>query len=585
MPLKDVAECWGGRLTGFGWTRLAYLLVVLSVLGALVQLGSPAAEPKTLASEPAESVTGQEDTSQAIAEPSDTGVGVPAVSHAPREESGRPAFARHLRREISGAATTPSGGGAATFYRPTPPDPPAATPTTSDAPATTEAAPTSGPVCGNLVRYPAGNRLVFPLPMRNTNSYGDTWGAPRPQGGHEGTDLMVPSGTPEYAVTDGTIVPVAGSNGNGWNSLGGYAVMLRAAYSVGPVREGDLFYYAHLRRGSVLPLGATVQAGQVLGYAGDTGQGPEGTRGLFPPHLHLGWYDATGTRSYLSSGAMNPYPLLEWLKSGGGVLGGGSKAHYCEVARPGAPIPSTGDPSWPEAKEAGARPDLDTDSQKPAPSPAVEGRARGRQAGHPERVGGSSKPTTPAHHSRTAGKNSPQDPAKAAPDPKPRPPAQPSADPETPGKPPPRDEQPPDSPPEDDVQRPLREQDPKAEPEPPAPENDPPKERSDRPDKKPREQLGNPGESPSAEPGQQEPGGNEPGEEKPEDDRPKEDKPGSEEPRGEEPDGSSAPPEEEPEEEETTPEPETDEDSESVEPEATTPEATASASAEATTAE
>jgi hypothetical protein len=32
-------------LTDFGWTRLAYLLVVLSVLAVLAQLGSPSADP------------------------------------------------------------------------------------------------------------------------------------------------------------------------------------------------------------------------------------------------------------------------------------------------------------------------------------------------------------------------------------------------------------------------------------------------------------------------------------------------------------------------------------------------------------
>jgi collagen type III alpha len=223
--------------------------------------------------------------------------------------------------------------------------------------------------------------------MQHANSFEDTWGAPRPQGGHEGTDLMVPSGTPEYAITDGTIVPVIGSNGNGWNSLGGYALMLRASYSAGPVREGDLFYYAHLDRESALPLGASVRAGQLVGYAGDTGQGPEVTRGLFPPHLHFGWYDATGTRSYLPSGAMNPYPLLEWLEVGGGVLGGGMGARYCEVPRGGAPKPSTGGDRWPAAREPGARPDLDTGTRRPAPSPAVEtARPPARQAAQPEKA-------------------------------------------------------------------------------------------------------------------------------------------------------------------------------------------------------
>jgi murein DD-endopeptidase MepM/ murein hydrolase activator NlpD len=75
---------------------------------------------------------------------------------------------------------------------------------------------------------------------------------------------MAPTGTAEYAVTDGTIVYVAGADENGWNSLGGYAVMLKAAYSVGPIKQGDLFYYAHLNRESALEIGTKVQVGQTL---------------------------------------------------------------------------------------------------------------------------------------------------------------------------------------------------------------------------------------------------------------------------------------------------------------------------------
>src|SRR3712207_9364137 len=102
--------------------------------------------------------------------------------------------------------------------------------------------------------------------------------------------------------------------------------MVEAAYSVGPIKKGDLFYYAHLERESALKIGTRVRAGQVVGYAGDTGQGPELTRGLFPPHLHLGWYDATGSRSDVVSGAMNPYPLLEWIKANGGAITGDRKS-------------------------------------------------------------------------------------------------------------------------------------------------------------------------------------------------------------------------------------------------------------------
>jgi hypothetical protein len=192
---------------------------------------------------------------------------------------------------------------------------------------------------------------------------------------------MAPAGTPEYAVTDGTIVPVAGANKNGWNSLGGYAVMVEAAYTVGPIKKGDLFYYAHLDRPSALKIGARVRAGQVVGYAGDTGQGPEVTRGLFPTHLHLGWYDATGSRSDVISGAMNPYPLLEWIRANGGAVVGGSDARYCQAPQTGVPVSSAGGSRWPTPDSPGVRPDLDTGSDNPKPSPVV--RMSRHRADHP----------------------------------------------------------------------------------------------------------------------------------------------------------------------------------------------------------
>jgi collagen type III alpha len=383
--------------------------------------------------------------------------------------------------------------------------------------------------------------------MPHANSFGDTWGAPRPQGGHEGTDLMVPAGTPEYAITDGTIVPVTGSNGNGWNSLGGYAVMLRASYSAGPVREGDLFYYAHLDRGSTLPLGASVRAGQLVGYAGDTGQGPEVTRGLFPPHLHFGWYDATGTRSYLPSGAMNPYPLLEWLEAGGGILGGGMDARYCEVPRGGAPTPSTGGDRWPAAREPGARPDLDTGTRGPAPSPAVETtRPPARQAAQPEKA---SSPKAK--------------PAKAAPDRESRasePPASGPADKGEPGGPPARG-----AAPEAGQDQPATGESPKSGSGAPAtpPDERPPEEGSDPVAKEPGPGDGDgtgKSEDPDGSIGGEDPTQPEAGNEEPE----------QREPAGEEPEGDKDQPDEEttPDEDETASEPETDEDPEAAPSEA-----------------
>ena len=551
-------------MTDFGWTRLAYLLVVLSVLAVLVQLGSPSADPLPLAAEPPDGRTSAGDL-PAARELHEREGALPRATAAPHDNPATPAFARHLKRATSGApGVTASESGRAVFYRPAQPSPPPTNPAPEvGGPSRPE------PVCGDLGRLPNGHRLVFPLPMQYASSYEDSWGAPRPQGGHEGTDLMAPTGTPEYAVTDGTIVPVAGSNGNGWNTLGGYALMLRAAYSVGPVREGDLFYYAHLDRESTLPLGATVRAGQLVGYAGDTGQGPEVTNGLFSPHLHFGWYDATGTRSYLPSGAMNPYPLLEWMKAGAGVLGGGTDARYCEVPRSGAPTSSTGD-RWPTARDPGARPDLDTGSDEPTPSPAVGQRSRPQ-----ERRADGPKTTAPlGPQDGTPGKGSPRASAGAAPDP--QAPRSSSPDPTpagNPRKPATREELPPrTAPPEEGQRQAPPEQSTDDEPQTPVstPGHEPPEEAGSRPPggEKPEREEKDKGEEGAAKDPGGDPEGLNPEEKSAEDPRPPDEEtaPDEDEPSPEEPGAGGDP-------ESTTPETEGSDvpEEEGTAPETTTP--------------
>lgn len=161
---------------------------------------------------------------------------------------------------------------------------------------------------------------VFPLPERYAGSYSNDWGAARVQGAHEGTDVLAPEGTPIRSITAGTVSRAFGSGGNGWNNLGGYTVMIEAAYDVGPVKRGDRLYYAHMNGPTALEPGDTVRAGQKIGEVGDTGQGPEGTRGKFEPHLHLGWYEGWGflepDRAEAASGAMNPYPFLNRIARG-----------------------------------------------------------------------------------------------------------------------------------------------------------------------------------------------------------------------------------------------------------------------------
>ena len=398
----------------FGWIRLACLFLALTVIAVLVRLGDTGAEARSLAAR------------------------VPDVISLAPEESGvpepeRPAVTRWTEAQISSLqdvsedalraqdASRPDDPGTPdeawqeplpgekgrpvspseppVFYRPAAPGEPAG----------------SGPVCGDLRGAPEGGRLVFPLARQFFSSYDDTWGAPRTQGGHEGTDLMTPSGVPEYAITDGTVVPVAGSDADGWNTLGGNTVMVRADYSIGPVKAGDLFYYAHLERESPLRIGDRVSAGQVVGYAGDTGQGPPGTGGLFPPHLHFGWYDGTGGREEADSGAMNPYPLLEWIRASGGAVTGRSDARFCEAPRTGPPTPSAHDGAWPSPENPDMSPDLDTGSRnaKPARSTREDGRDVAAPAKKPP--DGQKKPRNdpPPRH---PDENRPRSPEPARPD-------------------------------------------------------------------------------------------------------------------------------------------------------------------------
>lgn len=140
---------------------------------------------------------------------------------------------------------------------------------------------------------------VFPLAQETydpfTHNFGDsrsfsTKGKART---HEGIDIMTPKWVPVFSVTDGRIVKY------GWNTYGGYRITIKAA-------NGIQFYYAHLMGYPPgLKKGQKVSKGQLIGFAGDTGYGKEGTNGKFAAHLHFGMYAANGR-------AMNPYPYLRW---------------------------------------------------------------------------------------------------------------------------------------------------------------------------------------------------------------------------------------------------------------------------------
>ena len=130
---------------------------------------------------------------------------------------------------------------------------------------------------------PTENSLPSPLPEQGLT---DTWGAARSQGrSHEGIDIFAPRGTPVQSTTQGIVRKV------GENNLGGRVVVV-----VGPGGAGH--YYAHLEDYADISPNDWVNAGDIIGYVGDSGNA-KGT----PPHVHYG--------IYINGSAVNPYPLLQ----------------------------------------------------------------------------------------------------------------------------------------------------------------------------------------------------------------------------------------------------------------------------------
>lgn len=143
----------------------------------------------------------------------------------------------------------------------------------------------------------------FPL-EKGVSSYENSWMYERTYGGkrgHEGCDLMTKEDEagkyPVYSMTDGIV------SNMGWLEKGGYRIGITSS-------SGGYFYYAHLESYVDIKEGDKVKAGQILGYAGDTGYGPEKTTGKFPVHLHLGIYIYSEEKEI----SVNPYWILRYLE-------------------------------------------------------------------------------------------------------------------------------------------------------------------------------------------------------------------------------------------------------------------------------
>jgi murein DD-endopeptidase MepM/ murein hydrolase activator NlpD len=132
-------------------------------------------------------------------------------------------------------------------------------------------------------RQVGGGPLVA-CPVGQPRTFYDDFGDPRPGNRtHQGIDMLAPYGTPVYAAQ-------TGSYDQGWNDLGGNSAYIYAG-------NGDSTYYAHLQGYAGVGVGASVPAGTLIGYVGDTGNAT-GT-----PHLHFEYHPGGGA-------ATNPYQML-----------------------------------------------------------------------------------------------------------------------------------------------------------------------------------------------------------------------------------------------------------------------------------
>ena len=137
--------------------------------------------------------------------------------------------------------------------------------------------------------------VYAPFIIGGKAAWTDTWGAPRYGPGpivrtHEGQDVFCSYGDPVLATETGIV-------NYGQAGLGGMVARLFRA-------DGSYWYFAHLSdfNNEEFPSGSTVQAGDIIGYCGNTGNAVS-----TPSHVHFGFYDTSGN-------ARNPHTtLIKWL--------------------------------------------------------------------------------------------------------------------------------------------------------------------------------------------------------------------------------------------------------------------------------
>jgi hypothetical protein len=147
------------------------------------------------------------------------------------------------------------------------------------------------------------------VPVEGAFTYRDDFGEPRAGHTHQGNDLMVPKLRPLLAVTDATVRRIFVDNGT---ATQGNMLVLRDA-------EGWEYWYLHINNDTPgtddglnppefafapgIEVGAAVKAGQVVAYAGDSGDAENAGS-----HLHFELHPPSGGTG--AGAAVDPYPSL-----------------------------------------------------------------------------------------------------------------------------------------------------------------------------------------------------------------------------------------------------------------------------------
>ena len=149
----------------------------------------------------------------------------------------------------------------------------------------------------------------FKYPLISQDEYFEDWYDAARSGGrtHQATDIMAPRGTPIVSPETGVLSQV------GSNPLGGNRVWVSGG-------SGYHYYLAHMNAFAPgIADGVKVQAGQLLGFVGNTGTGASKT----DPHLHIAihWPEKS------SKPPLNPYVVLKATPEGAAAVERGATAN------------------------------------------------------------------------------------------------------------------------------------------------------------------------------------------------------------------------------------------------------------------